>query len=193
MTLDRRVATTSAQANNPMETDGRCAPTAHRQGVGQEKRETSMNHPEKSSPPARAVSPEDGDDSEPYFAHSATLRVFGDTVDRQEISARLGVEPTHWHRKGDRRSPGAAPWEHDAWNYTAPIPKDRPLGEHIDALWATIKPKKSYLLALKEVATVDVFLGYRSDSDTAGLDIPHHSLEIFAELQVSLALSIIIA
>ncbi len=79
------------------------------------------------------------------------------------------------------------------WSYSPSIPKDRPLGEHIDALWATIRPEKSYLLALKKIATVDVFLGYRSDSDTAGLDIPHHSLEIFAELQVPLALSIIIA
>ena len=56
-----------------------------------------------------------------------------------------------------------------------------------------IRPHKDYLLGLKENLTVDVFLGYRSNSDTAGVEVPYQSLQIFQELQVPFGLSIIIA
>ena len=38
-----------------------------------------------------------------YFRYSATLRIYGDDVPFEEISRRLEVEPTHIHRKGERR------------------------------------------------------------------------------------------
>jgi hypothetical protein len=38
-----------------------------------------------------------------------------------------------------------------------------------------------------------VFLGYRSDCDTAGVEVPYTSLEIFIELEVPFGLSIIVA
>jgi hypothetical protein len=46
---------------------------------------------------------------------------------------------------------------------------------------------------LKELATVDVFLGYRSNVDHAGVEIAHSSLEMFLRLEIPLGLSIIIA
>jgi hypothetical protein len=39
---------------------------------------------------------------------------------------------------------------------------------------------------------VDVFLGYRSNCDTAGIEVPHTSLEMFSELQIPFGLSIIV-
>lgn len=63
---------------------------------------------------------------------------------------------------------------------------------HIDALWSVLRDKEQYLLQLKRELTVDVFLGYRSNSDTAVIEIPYRSLEMFLKLQVPLGLSIII-
>jgi hypothetical protein len=40
---------------------------------------------------------------------------------------------------------------------------------------------------------VDFFLGYRSSSDSAGVEVPAKSLEMFIDLQVPFGLSIIIA
>jgi hypothetical protein len=89
--------------------------------------------------------------------------------------------------------PVSDPYEHDMWMYTAPVNRGDPLHLHIGALWDAVRGHKEYLLRLKQHVNVDVFLGYRSNSDTAGVEIPYPSLEIFTELQVSLGLSIIIS
>ena len=78
------------------------------------------------------------------------------------------------------------------WSYSPPVDESEPLHEHIDALWLKLKPHKRYLLALKKSLTIDVFLGYRSNCDTAGIEVPHTSLEMFSELKIPLGISVII-
>lgn len=131
-------------------------------------------------------------DEDTYFAYSATVRIFGDITNMDEISTRLGLQPTDSHRKGERRDPRAAGFRHDMWSYSPPLDKHDPLQKHIDALWLALKPNKQYLLELKKSVTVDVFLGYRSNCDTAGIEVPHTSLEMFSELQIPFGLSIIV-
>jgi hypothetical protein len=136
------------------------------------------------------------DDEEPaevvWFAHSASLRIFGAIPDVDAITRRLGVVPTEAHRKGDRRVSNAAPYKHDMWMYTAPVERSEPLHVHIDTLWNTLRGHKPYLLQLKNDLTVDVFLAYRSNCDHAGVEVPYHSLEMFTELQVPFGLSVIV-
>ena len=128
-----------------------------------------------------------------YFCYSASLRIFGVIDDLDEISNKLGLRPTHSHRRGEPRSPSSPhPFEHDMWVYDAPVDEVEPLHIHIDALWNALRPHRDYLLLLKQSLTVDVFLGYRSNSDTAGVEIPYQSLEIFMQLRLSLGLSIIV-
>jgi hypothetical protein len=128
-----------------------------------------------------------------YFGYSATLRIFGDSLDFDDITLTLGVPPTRSHRKGDRRGPRSPPYKHDMWMLSPGLPEQRPLAEHIDTLWAAIRHSEEYLRRLKTIATVDVFLGYRSNVDTAGVEIPYPSLEMFTRLEIPLGLSIIIA
>ncbi len=132
-------------------------------------------------------------DEEMYFAYSASLRIFGDISDLDEITSRLGLEPTNTHRKGDRKGPKSPPYKHDMWSYEVPISEEEPLAKHIDALWSKIKKHKDYLIELKETLTVDVFLGYRSNCDHAGVEVPSTSLEMFTEPRIPFGLSIIIA
>jgi hypothetical protein len=70
------------------------------------------------------------------------------------------------------------------WLYKAPVPSTEPLHIHIDELCRAFKNRKDDLLELKKDLTVDVFLGYRSSSDNAGLEAPAKSLEMFVALQV---------
>lgn len=137
----------------------------------------------------------DGDepDEEIYFAYSATLRIFGNIEDLNDITINLGFEPTSFHKKGERRGPKSSPYQHDMWSYEAQIDEDVDLEKHIDELWTKLKPHKEYLLELKKALTVDVFLGYRSNSDTAGIEVPYTSLEMFTELKIPFGLSIIVA
>ena len=71
--------------------------------------------------------------------------------------------------------------------------ESEPLHVHIDSLWNAFREHKEYLLELKKDLTVDVFLGYRSNCDHAGVEVPHQSLEMFTELQIPFGLSIIVA
>jgi Domain of unknown function (DUF4279) len=135
----------------------------------------------------------DGADDPSYFKYSATLRIFGTIPDLEDITRNLGVRPSHFHRRGERQSPLAEPYEHDMWSYKAPVERTEPLHIHIDTLWATLRDRKQYLLELKKDLSVDVFLGYRSNSDNAGVEVPYQSLEIFFELQTPFGLSIVIA
>jgi len=127
-----------------------------------------------------------------FFAYSATLRIAGEISNMDEISATLGLSPTHLHRKGEKRGAKAAGYRQDMWSYSPPIEKSEPLHKHIDALWLKLKPHKHYLLELKNSLNVDVFAGYRSNCDTAGIEVPHTSLEMFTELEIPFGVSIIV-
>jgi hypothetical protein len=132
-------------------------------------------------------------EEESYFAYSATLRICGQIGNLDEITRNMGLSPTKVHRVGERRGERSPPFEHDLWSYAPSVPKGEPLAKHIDALWAAIRDKKSYLLSLKETLAVNVFLGYRSNCDTAGVEVPHASLEMFTELEIPFGISIIVA
>lgn len=127
-----------------------------------------------------------------HFAYSATLRIFGNLSNFGEISSALRLQPTYTHRKGDHDRGGSS-FPHDMWSFTPPLDKSERLGKHIDALWELIKPHKHYLLELKKSATVDVFLSYRSDCETAGVEVPHTSLGMFLELEIPLGISVVVA
>ena len=134
-------------------------------------------------------------EEEIYFAHSASLRIFGVIPDLSEITRQLGIEPTSSHRCGDRKGPKSPPFSQDMWRFKSPVDETEPLMAHIDCLWNQIRDRKDFLLQLKKQpnVTVDVFLGYRSNCDHAGVEVPASSLEMFVELGIPFGLSIIIA
>jgi len=134
----------------------------------------------------------DNDGEALYFAYDACVRIFGEHLNIEEISAALKLQPTQTHRKGERQGK-MRPYEQDMWLFQPPMEESEPLHKHIDALWLALKPHKRYLLELKKSVTVDVFLGYRSNCDHAGVEVPHRSLEMFVELGIPFGLSIIVA
>jgi hypothetical protein len=136
----------------------------------------------------------DGDepDEDRNFAYSATLRIFGVLPDLQLITDTLGLMPTQALHKGQCFRPRSAPLKHDCWHYMPPIPESEPLEAHINALWGAIKDHRDFIKGLKCTATVDVFLGYRSNCDHAGVEVPHTCLEMFTELEIPFGISIII-
>jgi hypothetical protein len=128
-----------------------------------------------------------------YFLFSATLRIHGDDVPFEEISQRLGVQPTHLHRKGERRGPRSPGYRDDAWQFQPSLPETEPLERHIEALWQVVGAHVDYLKALKQRFKVDVFCGYRSNCDHAGFEVSHKCLELFTALEVSFGISVIVA
>jgi hypothetical protein len=127
-----------------------------------------------------------------YFCFSATLRIHGDGIPFEEISQRLGVQPTNLHRKGERRGPRSPAYRDDAWLYKPSLPETEPLERHIDALWQVVRPAVGYLKALKQRFKIDVFCGYRSNCDHAGFEVSHSCLELFTALEVPFGVSVIV-
>jgi hypothetical protein len=132
-------------------------------------------------------------DEKNYFRFSATLRIHGDDLPFDEITERLGVQPTRLHRNGDRRGPRSPGYRDDAWQFQPSLPETEPLERHIEALWRVVLPHVEYLKALKERFKVDVFCGYRSNCDHAGFQVSHRCLELFTALEVPFGVSVIVA
>ena len=133
--------------------------------------------------------PDEPDD----FRFSATLRIHGEDVPFEEVSRRLGVQPTHLHRRGERRGLASPAYRDDAWHYHPPVPDTEPLEQHLEALWQVVRPAVGYLKGLKGRFGVDVFCGYRSNRDTAGFEVSHRCLELFTALEVPFGVSVVIA
>ncbi|HEU4328420.1 MAG TPA: DUF4279 domain-containing protein [Roseiflexaceae bacterium] len=127
----------------------------------------------------------------PYFRFSATLRIFGTVLDLEAIGQRLGLAPTRAHRGGiPPLKDGDEPL--DMWSYDTPVGEAEPLAAHISRLWADIRDAAPFLRELKESASVDVFLCYRSNCDRTGFSVPAVSLAMFVELDIPFAVSVII-
>lgn len=131
--------------------------------------------------------------TEPYFHFSASLRIHGEGLDLDAITTAMGLRPTHTHKKGELRHPGGHPYRDDAWHYSADLPEAAPLDAHLQELWVDVAPAREFLLSLKSKYRVDVFCGYRSDSDQAGFQVEPKSLAIFTSLEIPLGVSVIIA
>ena len=127
-----------------------------------------------------------------YRRFSASLRIFGESLDFEGISAQLGLTPTHSHRRGDRRAATSPPFELDGWVFEVPVARERRLEEHLVELWRLLRPHVAYLKILKRTCAVDIFCGYRSNSDTAGFSVAPSALTIFTELDIPFGLSVII-
>jgi Domain of unknown function (DUF4279) len=132
-------------------------------------------------------------DEPTYFAYRATLRIHGDRLPFVDISRCLGLVPTYVHRKGGRRGPKSPPHPDDAWHFQPALPESAPLEQHIATLWQALKPNAQYLRSLKKDFKVDVFCGYRSNCDHAGVAISHTCLELFTALEIPFGISIVTA
>lgn len=124
------------------------------------------------------------------FFYSASLRIFGKSLNIDEVTSKIGLEPTHCHRKGERRGPRSPEYKDNMWMYTAPVREEEPLGEHLKALWEAIRDHRDYLKELKKEFTLDVFCGFRTNCQVTGLEVDHRSLEIFSALEIPFGLSI---
>jgi uncharacterized protein (TIGR02996 family) len=130
-----------------------------------------------------------GTTSAPCFRHSATLRIWGDVSDLDAISRRLGVVPTQVHRKGERQGRRPA-FVHDQWSYTAPVPDERPLEEHLLALWQLIQGHVAYVKVLKRTLNINVVCSYHDNNQTPGFQVGHECLEMFVKLGIPFQVSV---
>ncbi len=69
----------------------------------------------------------------------ASLRVFGDTLEPEEVSALLGHEPTRCHRKGDKCGPhGASIEPTGAWILDSRISEKSEIEDHVEGILSVV-------------------------------------------------------
>lgn len=80
----------------------------------------------------------------------ATLRIYPESLDPAEVTARLGIEPTEWQRRSESRRPGSRPAKLHGWFLTSEGALDsRDVRKHLDWLLARVRPRADALLALQ--------------------------------------------
>ncbi|MCH4888431.1 DUF4279 domain-containing protein [Acidaminobacter sp. JC074] len=115
----------------------------------------------------------------PYFRYSVSLRISGNDLESDEISAKLNLI-----NSSNRRN--------DVWIYKIQHGEDKHINQQLIELWDLLVEHKSYLIGLKVKYKLDVFCSYTSDCDHAGVEISSEALEIFNQLGIPFGLSIIV-
>jgi Domain of unknown function (DUF4279) len=128
--------------------------------------------------------------SPPYFAFSASLRILGDIADWEAISRALNLQPTDTHRRGERGRLDK-PQAHDAWIYEVQVTEESPATDHVLALCRALEAAKD-LASLRDRYSVDVFCGYRSDSDYGSFSLSAEALSALGALGLPAHFSVII-
>jgi len=110
---------------------------------------------------------------------SASICITGDGLNLEEISRTLGLTPTRIERGGGHKVKSS-----DLWLFQAPISSERPLNEHITALWDAVRSQIPYLRELKKKFQVDVLCVYVGAYFRGSFEVDHRCLSLFEELGV---------
>jgi hypothetical protein len=131
--------------------------------------------------------------SDEALASHATLRVFGANLDPAEVSAFVGLEPTHSHRAGDARTGGAAPNREGLWALsTKGLVESPDLDEHLRYLVGRVSSVRESLEAVLRRANHrgDVFCYLLRETGHGGPTVAPEVMTGFGELGLSLGLDI---
>ena len=129
--------------------------------------------------------------AEKYERYSATLRIYGKIEDMSVIGMRLGLEPTRVRRRGEPIEGTSERYQHDFWEMTAPVVRDRPLEDHLAWLKSRLLPRGSVLRDIRTALSVDLFCEYRSNHAQGGFDLPPEALEWLVELGIGLEVAVV--
>ena len=80
----------------------------------------------------------------------ATLRIYHESLDPDEVTKRLRIEPTDWQRRGESRKAGSRPAKLHGWFLSSDGEvESRDVRLHLDWLLSRIAPQADAILALQ--------------------------------------------
>ena len=118
----------------------------------------------------------------------ATLHIYPERLDPAEVTARLGIEPSEWQRRGEARKPGSRPARLHGWFLTSQGAIDsRDVRKHLDWLLAQIVPQTDAFLSLQaEGCRMDVSCYWVSHSGHGGPSVRPGQMRDLARLNLEL-------
>ena len=118
----------------------------------------------------------------------ATLRIYPESLDPSEVTARLGIEPSDWQRRGESRRPGSRPAKLHGWFLTTEGAMDScDVRKHLDWLLARVGPRADAIRALQEDGCrMDVSCFWVSRSGHGGPSVLPAQMRELARLNLEL-------
>ena len=102
----------------------------------------------------------------------ASLRVFGDSLEPEEVSALLGHQPTRCHRKGDKCGPhGASVEPTGAWILDSRTSEKAEIEDHVESLLAILTSDHDEWASLTERFSASILCGVFLDQYNEGFEL----------------------
>lgn len=102
----------------------------------------------------------------------ASLRVFGDVLEPEEVSALLGHPPTRSHRKGDKCGPNGASVEPTgAWILDSRISEKNEVEDHVESILALLTSDHDEWASLTERFSASILCGVFLDQYNEGFEL----------------------
>ncbi len=118
----------------------------------------------------------------------ATLRIYPESLDPTEVTARLAIEPSDWQRRGESRRSGSRPAKLHGWFLTSQGAVDScDLRKHLDWLLARVGSRADAIRALQEEGCrMDVSCFWASRSGHGGPSVLPAQMRELARLNLEL-------
>jgi hypothetical protein len=130
----------------------------------------------------------------PSIAKSvATLRVFGDTLVPEEVTALLGVVPTSGYRKGDVRpvrGGSSITRKTGMWRLEVNDREPEDINAQVTELLVRLSPDLDVWQQLSQKYKIDLFCGLFMDTTNEGLCLSPSTLMALGERRIMLGLDI---
>lgn len=123
----------------------------------------------------------------------ATLRFSGDDLDPDEVSRRLGAQPTHSQRNGQEfplKSGGTRVAKFGQWRLAAFDTEPEDLDRQVQELLALLTDDLAVWRDLSAKYSIDLFCGWFMGSSNEGVTISPRTLQQLGERGIELAVDI---
>ena len=119
------------------------------------------------------------------------IRIFGETLQPEEIEAKLGLKATRTHVKGQPRSRRYnVPWRHSLWLLESPLSDDHDMADHLKWLLDRLEPRLDVIRTLSAEYRVGLMCGFSSGSGQGGFTLDSTTLGRTAKLGVPLVVDL---
>lgn len=121
----------------------------------------------------------------------ASLRISGDSLQPNEITTRLCLEPTRSGIKGERiSSRHSAVRRMSFWLIESPLSSSLPMGEHLNWLLDKFEARRDLITSIGDEFKVDFFCGFSSENGQGGAIFDPVTLRRLADLGFPLVLDL---
>jgi hypothetical protein len=120
-----------------------------------------------------------------------SLRVFGDTLEPEEVSALLGRPASREHRKGDKiRGNGSGVEPTGAWILDSPLPEKAEVEDHVETLLGSLSNDMDEWSSLSDRFSATMHCGLFLDQYNEGFELSSRVAQAVAERGLVIAFDI---